>query len=138
MAVPLVGAAGWKTRREDAMFVDRMKEDRILSAARPGLLDAMVARLRELRLSRRLASARARLFTPGRELSVRLGAGNQLAMGGYRRCRVDCLRGAVWLTVEGDGRDRVLTPGQDITLARGGKLVLSGRGERTEVKVQWD
>jgi len=120
------------------MFVDRMKEDRVLASARPGLVDAVLARLGELRLSRLLVAAKTRLFTPGRELSSRLGEGKYLALSGYRFCRVRCARGAVWVTVDGDSRDRVLTPGQDMHLARGGKLVITGRGEGAEVRVLWD
>jgi hypothetical protein len=120
------------------MFADRMQEDRVLASARPGLWDVLAARLADARFGRLLAAARDRVFAPGRELIFRLGEGKYLAMTGHRFCRVYCARGAVWVTVEGDARDRVLTPGQDLRLAHGGKMVISGRGENAEVKVQWD
>lgn len=119
------------------MFVDRIKEDRVFATARAGLFDTVLARLGEWRLSR-LAAAVGKRFEPGRELTSRLGQGKYLAISGYRGCRVRCDRGAIWVTVEGDNRDRVLTPGQDMTLAKGGKLVISGRGENAEVRVLWD
>ena len=59
-------------------------------------------------------------------------------MTGTRHCQVRCERGAVWVTQEGDARDRVLGPGQRLTLTRSGKVVISGRGESAEVRVCWD
>lgn len=120
------------------MFVDRIKEDRIFASARPGLFDTMLSRIGDWRFSRLAAAALGKRFLPGRELTSRLGQGKYLAISGYRGCRVRCDRGAVWVTVEGDNRDRVLTPGQDMTLSSGGKLVISGRGENAEVNVLWD
>ena len=120
------------------MFADRIKEDRQLAAAQPGLLDAWLSRWRESRTLRVLAEAGERLFTPGRELTVRLGQGKYLSLSGTRYCRVECLRGAVWVTAAGEGRDTVLTPGQRATYVRGGKVVVSGRGDSSEAQVRWD
>ena len=39
--------------------------------------------------------------------------------------------------LRGDGRDTVLTPGQSLTLGSAGKVVISGRGESSEVTVRW-
>lgn len=120
------------------MFVDRRQEDRRLSVARTGVLDAVFERVGEWRVSRLAAAMRTRRFLPGRELTFRLGQGKYMALTGYQGCRVRCERGAIWMTVEGDNRDQVLTPGQTVTLPRGGKLVISGRGEHAEVRVAWD
>jgi len=120
------------------MLADRIKEDRALAAMKPGLLDAWMTRWRDSRFLRTLAEAGSRLFSPGKSLYFRLGQGKYLALTGVRYCRVSCARGAVWVTATGDGRDRVLTPGQSLTLAHGGKVVISGRGEASEVKVRWD
>ena len=119
------------------MFTDRAREDKTLAAARPGILDALFARWRDRRFMRLLAEAATRLVLPGRSLFFRLGQGKYLALSGVRYCRVRCVRGAVWVTASGDGRDRVLTPGQSLTLARGGKVVISGRGEAADVAVRW-
>lgn len=120
------------------MFADRIKEDRQLAAARSGFLDTWLAQWRESRFLRVLAEAGERLFTPGRHLTVRLGQGKYLSLSGTRYCRVECRRGAVWVTATGEGRDTVLTPGQRVTFARGGKVVISGRGESSEVQARWD
>ncbi|WP_428560998.1 MAG: DUF2917 domain-containing protein [Solidesulfovibrio sp. DCME] len=120
------------------MFADRIKEDRLLAAAKPGLLDALFARLGDSRLARIAAEAGQRLFSPERSLTVRLGQGKYLSLSGTRYCRVECRRGAVWVTATGDGRDRVLTPGQRVTLAHAGKVVITGRGESSEADVRWD
>ncbi|EFL49981.1 conserved hypothetical protein [Solidesulfovibrio fructosivorans JJ]] len=120
------------------MFADRIKEDRQLAAARPGLLDAWISRFRDNRFVRVAAEAGERLFTPGRQLTARLGQGKYLSLSGTRFCRVECRRGAVWVTAAGDGRDRVLTPGQRASYSRGGKVVVSGRGDASEVRVCWD
>ncbi len=120
------------------MFADRIKENRELAGARPGIGDAWLARLRDRRFFRGLAAAADRLLAPGRSLYFRLGQGKFLSMTGLRFCRVTCARGAVWVTAEGDGRDRVLTPGQSVTLVTGGKVVITGRGDASEVKVRWD
>lgn len=120
------------------MFADRIKEDRTLAAAKPGLLDDWITRLRDSRLTRIAMEAGQRLFTPGKNLTVRLGQGKYLSLAGTRYCRVECRRGALWVTATGDGRDRVLTPGERVTLARGGKVVITGRGESSEAAVRWD
>lgn len=120
------------------MFADRIKEDRRLASAKPGLLDVFWARLRGNRLARLAAEAGQRLFSAERSLTVRLGQGKYLSLCGTRACRVECRRGAVWVTATGDGRDRVLTPGERLTLARVGKVVITGRGESSEAAVRWD
>ena len=120
------------------MFADRTREDRALDAARPGIIDEWLGRWRDNRFLRAAAKAGAKLFTPGKNLSFRLGQGKYLALTGVRTCRVICVKGAVWVTATGDGRDTVLTPGQSLTLGNAGKVVISGRGESSEVKVRWD
>jgi len=120
------------------MFADRIKEDRVYGTARPGILDDIIGRWRDSRFLRALAEAGGRLFSPGKSLYFRLGQGKYMALTGTRYCRVTCARGAVWVTAAGDGRDKVLTPGQSVTMAHGGKVVISGRGESSEVKVRWD
>ncbi len=120
------------------MFTDRLKEDRVLAGARAGLLDAWLAGWRDSRVARIVAEAGQRLLSPGKSLSVRLGQGKYLSLSGTRYCRVECRRGAVWVTASGDGLDRVLTPGQRVTFARGGKVVITGRGESSEADVRWD
>ena len=120
------------------MFADRMREDRALDAARPGIIDEWLGRWRDNRLVRLAATAGAKLFTPDKSLYFRLGQGKYLALSGVRTCRVVCAKGAVWVTATGDGRDTVLTPGQSLTLGNAGKVVISGRGESSEVKVRWD
>ena len=120
------------------MFMDRVREDRLLEASRSGLLDKWLERLRDRRLARAAGEAVARLFSPEKRLSVRLGQGKYLALSGVRYCKVSCVKGAAWVTASGDGRDRVLTPGQSAVLVRGGKVVISGRGESAEVRVRWD
>lgn len=120
------------------MFADRIKEDRMLGGAKPGILDAWIAQWRDSRMLRVMAEAGSRLFAPGKRLTFRLGHGKYLSLDGVRYCRVECAKGAVWVTATGDGRDRVLTPGQSLTVSRGGKVVISGRGESSEVRVRWD
>ncbi|MGE4538998.1 MAG: DUF2917 domain-containing protein [Desulfovibrio sp.] len=120
------------------MFADRIKEDKQLAAARPGLLDTWLSRFRDNRLARVAAEAGERFFTPGRRLTVRLGQGKYLSLSGTRFCRVECRRGAVWVTAAGEGRDTVLTPGQRASFSRGGKVVISGRGDASEARVCWD
>jgi hypothetical protein len=132
------GRAGDRNFWEVAMFVDRIKEDRVLASALPGVLDDLMQRRVASRFSRLLAAARQKLAGAGRELSCRLGEGKSLSLRGQRFCQVRCLRGAIWVTLEGEGRDRVLTPGQDVVLVQGGKLVITGRGELAEVTVRWD
>jgi hypothetical protein len=120
------------------MFADRIKEDKALAITRPGILDGFINRLWDRHMLRVMADAATRLFTPGRSLYFRLGQGKYLALTGVRYCKVTCARGAVWVTATGYDRDRVLTPGQSVTLARGGKVVITGRGDASEVKVRWD
>ncbi|MFP5257974.1 MAG: DUF2917 domain-containing protein [Acidobacteriota bacterium] len=120
------------------MFADRVREDRALDAARTGILDEWLSCWRDNRLLRVAAEAGARLFTPGKSLYFRLGQGKYLSLTGVRYCRVTCAKGVVWVTASGDGRDTVLTPGQSLTLGSAGKVVISGRGESSEVKVRWD
>lgn len=120
------------------MFMDRIKEDKVFAAAGPGLLDSLLERLRDHRLVRVLAEAGQRVFTPGKRLTVRLGQGKYLSLCGTRYCRVACRRGALWVTAAGEGRDRVLTPGQRVTFVRGGKVIITGRGESSEAAVGWD
>jgi hypothetical protein len=120
------------------MFTDRIKEDRAFAAAKPGLLDAWLSGWRDSRFARIVAEAGQRLLSPGKSLTVRLSQGKYLSLSGTRYCRVECRRGAVWVTATGDGRDRVLTPGQRVTLTHGGKVVISGRGESSEAAVRWD
>jgi len=119
------------------MFADRIREDKAFGAARPGLFDALFTRWRDRRFLRTAAEAATRFFSPGQSLFFRLGQGKYLALTGVRLCRVRCVRGAVWVTATGDGRDRVLTPGQSLTLARSGKVVITGRGETADVAVRW-
>lgn len=119
------------------MFADRIKEDKRLAAARTGLLDDWLFRWRDSRLARAAAAAGQRLFSPGKALTVRLGQGKYLSLTGTRSCQVECRRGALWVTATGDGRDRVLTPGQRLTLARAGKVLITGRGESSEADVRW-
>ncbi len=120
------------------MFVDRIKEDRMCRDGKPGLFDEVFGRWRDSRFLRTVSEAGSRLFSPGKSLYFRLGQGKYMALTGTRYCRVTCARGVVWVTASGDGRDSVLTPGQSVTLARGGKVVVTGRGEASEVKVRWD
>lgn len=120
------------------MFVDRCKEDRLLAAGRPGLVDRALHWCAAAWAGRRRAAARLRLVRPGRNLTCRLGAGKTLALHGQRCCLVRCRRGAVWVTLEGEGRDRVLTPGRQVFFDRGGKVVIAGRGELAEIEVRWD
>lgn len=120
------------------MFADRLREDRALDAARPGIIDEWLSRWRDNRVLRVLAEAGTKLFAPGKSLYFRLGQGKYLALTGVRYCRVSCAKGVVWVTASGDGRDTVLTPGQSLTLGNAGKVVVSGRGESSEVKVRWD
>ena len=120
------------------MFTDRTSEDRLYRESKPGLLDEIIGRWRDSRFLRAVSEAGSRLFSPGKSLFFRLGQGKYMALTGTRYCRVTCARGVVWVTASGDGRDSVLTPGQSVTLARGGKVVVTGRGESSEVKVRWD
>lgn len=120
------------------MFVDREKENRWRAAARPGIFDAMIERWRDRRFLRDLAQAAKRLVGSDKRLSFGLGRGKYLALSGLCRCQVTCARGAVWVTAVGDSRDRVLTPGQSVTYVRSGKVVITGRGETSEVRVCWD
>jgi hypothetical protein len=120
------------------MFVDRKREDRVFAAMRPGIFDGIATRFRDRRWLRELADAAERLLSPGKSLYCKLGQGKYLALAGARRCRVRCERGALWVTASGNGRDMVLTPGQSVTLARAGKVVVSGRGEASEATVRWD
>lgn len=120
------------------MFVDRIREDRLLVAARSGLVDSWLEQLRDKRLVRLLAKAADRVFSAEKKLTFRLGQGKYLALSGVRYCKVTCAKGAVWVTASGDGRDRVLTPGQSAVLAKAGKVVISGRGDASEVRVRWD
>uniref|UniRef100_I2Q3P9 DUF2917 domain-containing protein n=1 Tax=Desulfovibrio sp. U5L TaxID=596152 RepID=I2Q3P9_9BACT len=120
------------------MFAQRTREEKAFAMARVGILDAWIARWRDSRLMRVAAEAGSRIFSPERSLTFRLGHGKYLALTGVRYCRVRCDRGAVWVTATGDGRDRVLTPGQSLTLGQAGKVVISGRGEASEVRVRWD
>lgn len=120
------------------MFTERTREDRNLAGGRPGIVDVFVSRFGDRRFLRRLAEAAARAFPPGRALRCRLDQGRFLALTGVRRCRVVCERGAVWVTAGGDGRDHVLTPGEGVSFARCGKVVITGRGGGSEVEVRWD
>jgi len=70
-------------------------------------------------------------------LRCRLHRGEPLSMTGMRYCRVTCLRGAAWVTVAGDARDRVLGPGQSLTLTRSGKVLLSGGEHGAEIRLGW-
>ncbi len=40
--------------------------------------------------------------------------------------RVRCLEGNLWITQEGDLDDYILTPGQELSVRRPGKLVMQG------------
>ena len=120
------------------MFVDRMREDRALSQARPGIIDEWLSRWRDRRMLKSLAEAGARMFKPGKSLYFRLGEGRHLSLTGVRYCKVTCARGVIWVTATGHERDTVLMPGKSVTFGRGGKVVITGRGEFSEVKVRWD
>lgn len=71
-------------------------------------------------------------------MNVQLHSGNlELARHGHvgvidgRGALVSCLRGAVWLTQDGDPRDIVLTSGQSFTLDRDGLAVIFATAEST-------
>jgi len=121
------------------MFADRIKENKTYVLPRTGILDDLLARWRDNRLLRALAEAGTRVFSSGKALDFRLGQGKYLALTGVRSCRVTCVKGVAWVTATGDSRDAVLTPGQQVTLVRQeGKVIISGRGEVSQVRVLWD
>lgn len=119
------------------MFVDRRREDRLYGAARSGLLDLAWDRVRDWWAGRERLRTAGRVFAPERDLRCRLHRGEPLSMTGMRYCRVTCLRGAAWVTVTGDARDRVLGPGQSLTLTRSGKMLLSGGEHGAEIRLGW-
>ena len=57
------------------MFADRLREDRALAGARPGIVDEWLSRWRDNRMLRVLAEAGTKLFAPGKSLYFRLGQG---------------------------------------------------------------
>jgi len=42
--------------------------------------------------------------------------------------QVRCTSGSIWLTIEGDAKDYILTPNQSVAIPNLGKVLLSGRG----------
>jgi len=42
--------------------------------------------------------------------------------------RIRCLSGYLWVTVQGDGEDRVLCAGQSLAIGRPGKVIIGGKG----------
>jgi len=60
-------------------------------------------------------------------MELRLPRNETVAIEGSPRGLVLCCReGIVWLTQEGDDRDRFLKPGEMFCFAHGGKAVLEG------------
>jgi hypothetical protein len=47
---------------------------------------------------------------------------------GYTGRAIRCLSGAAWITQEGDGRDYVLDPGEELFIDREGVVVIQGLG----------
>jgi hypothetical protein len=53
-----------------------------------------------------------------------LTAGQIASLRDAQGTRIDCLSGSLWITQEGEGRDIVLGPGEQVTLDRNGKTVV--------------
>lgn len=58
-----------------------------------------------------------------------LHKGQTLELGAMARGVITGLAGAVWLTRDGDLNDRVLQPGQSLTVARDDHVLISAFGE---------
>jgi len=58
-----------------------------------------------------------------------LNKGQTLELGAVARSVITGVRGAVWLTRDGELGDRVLEPGQSVTVKRDAHLLLSALGD---------
>jgi len=42
--------------------------------------------------------------------------------------RIRCLSGHLWVTVQGEGEDHILNPGQSLAIGNPGKVIIGGKG----------
>jgi hypothetical protein len=42
--------------------------------------------------------------------------------------RIRCLSGYLWVTVQGEGEDHILGPGQSLAIGTPGKVIIGGKG----------
>jgi len=57
---------------------------------------------------------------------IQLTAGRPLALRGARNVELECIEGAVWLTLEGEPADYLLAAGERKRIARGGLVLVEG------------
>ena len=57
-----------------------------------------------------------------------LGKGRTAVLKGLGGSRVRCTSGTLWVTIEGDSKDYVLTQNQSVCIPNLGKVLLSGPG----------
>ena len=57
---------------------------------------------------------------------IQLAADGPLALRGARNAELECVEGAVWLTLEGEPQDYLLAAGERMRLARGGLALVEG------------
>lgn len=57
---------------------------------------------------------------------IQLAAGRPLALRGARKLELECIEGAVWLTLEGEPEDYLLAAGERKRIERGGLALVEG------------
>lgn len=59
-------------------------------------------------------------------MAVQLAEGKQLAFRGARDTRLECIEGRVWLTVEGQPCDFLLSKGERLRIGSNGLVLIQG------------
>lgn len=57
---------------------------------------------------------------------IRVSSGEVLSLRGIRGALLECNEGALWLTVQGQPGDFLLTPGKQLRIASNGLVVVEG------------
>lgn len=123
------------------MFENRAAEDLRLQGRREGLLDALVARVRDSRRGRAFAAAVRgaldRLFSRPAMVAVNLGPGKTAVIEARGRCRIDAHEGMVWITARGVYQDYALGEGGRLELAGPGRVVVASMDGDARVSLRW-
>jgi predicted nucleic acid-binding Zn finger protein len=68
---------------------------------------------------------------------IGLGANEVAGMQGAGGTSIRCVRGLVWVTLEGDARDYLVSPGLCFVPARAGRIVINGMAADNVVEINF-